>query len=116
MIPAAIIMVIGGAIAYEVGRRMSTDQLKPNQIAGVRTPAAMHSDKAWYAAQRAAAGDAMIAGVVTVVGGVAMLLIGRTSSMAAAIILGTVGVLVLALAWRMYRKGTGAAKAVLGED
>lgn len=59
------IFLIGNAVA------MRLDRIRRNGVIGLRTRTTMASDRAWYAAQRAAAAWVALAGAIAFCGGAA---------------------------------------------
>lgn len=48
---AAVLLLLFSAVLFYFGRRMRLGTLKPNSLAGIRTPRSFRSEESWYAEQ-----------------------------------------------------------------
>ena len=63
----AIVLLSGGILALWLARATATGKITRNELAGIRTPATMASDRAWLAAHRAAEPPTRIGGWCAIV-------------------------------------------------
>lgn len=75
-------LVGSGVLVRSVSRRAADGALGPNAVAGIRTKATMASEEAWLAAHRAGLRDSLLAGSVSIVGGVVILVLAPVMAVA----------------------------------
>lgn len=90
----SVVLLVSGAALLETARRARAGRLPRNRWAGIRVSATMAGDAAWEAGHRAAAPALAVAGVVSLAGGVVVLL--RLAARPTALTLGGVIVGLLA--------------------
>ena len=110
MLIAGIAMVIGGAGLILLGAMARAGRLTRQSIVGLRTKTTMASDEAWEAAHAAGAGWVVAAGVVLLVGGVAVMLADSETAGGVIALIAT-GVMLLPLAIA-FTRGQAAARSV----
>lgn len=116
---AGAILAGAGRLLVWSARRGEAGALKRNQFIGVRIPATLASDEAWHRAHVAAARDTRRAGHGSVVGGIALGLVGtlgfaEINMDTLLIVFGTVSAATTAwlLAWVMRGASAGQKAAV----
>ena len=75
MIIAGAAMALGGSIVVALGRAAERGLLRPNGWAGIRTPATVASEEAWYTAHEAGGHWISIGGWILTVGGIIILVV-----------------------------------------
>jgi uncharacterized membrane protein len=90
-----VVVLAASAALLVIGALSHHDRVPRNRWVGVRTPATMRSDDAWFAAQRSASPFLLIAGVLGVLTGVFWLVVApeEGDDAARALIIGFVVVL-----------------------
>lgn len=106
---AGVLVILAGAAVGSAGASGWRGALRRNRFVGVRTPAAMSSDRAFLAANRVAGPGLVAAGLVGVAGGSAAL--AAPSGVAAAVVLVVAAAGVLALSLAAGALGSRAATA-----
>ena len=74
MIIAGAFMTLGGSLVVAVGRAARRGLLTPHARVGIRTPATVASQEAWYTAHEAAGMWITIGGWIITIGGLIILL------------------------------------------
>lgn len=92
MVPAAVVMIVGGVVLVVVGRLAVHGRLTRNRWVGLRSSATLTDDRAWFVGNRVAAPWFLTAGAV-LAGTGALLLLGRPDDEAALTVAGAGAVL-----------------------
>jgi uncharacterized membrane protein len=87
-------LVVGAVIAW-AGWAGMTGRLPRQHWAGIRLPSTMRSDQTWRAAHRAGGPWLAAGGLVSVIGGVGLLLVRPTAAVASQVSLVLVGALLV---------------------
>lgn len=104
-------MVIGLLIAI-VGFLGLTERLPRNRFGGVRTEATMRTDETFRIANKVAGLPLLVAGLVGILGGVAGLFMPSTAGTVIAVVIGFVGLLLIAMGGGMLGHRAAAAMPV----
>lgn len=110
MVIAGIAMVAGGIALIVLGALARAGRLTRQSVVGLRTEATMASDEAWRAAHETGASWVIGAGVVLLVGGLAVMLTA-SETMGGLVALVVVALMLIPLAIG-FQRGQAAARSV----
>ncbi len=108
-----VLFIAGGLVMLVIATRIRAGKLPRNRWAGMRTSAAMRSDEAWDAAQRATLPSLWIGGPVLIALGAVDIGIGLAGGPDSLVIALSVVAIVVVIAMAIFQlvKGTAAANA-----
>ena len=110
MVIAGIAMVVGGIALVVLGAMARAGRLTRQSVVGLRTEATMASDEAWKAAHEAGASWVIGAGVVLLVGGLAVIPT-ESETVGGIVALVAVALMLIPLAIG-FQRGQAAARSV----
>ena len=116
---AFAVIVLAGVALVTVGVLGMFGRLKPNPIAGIRTPYTFSSERAWYDTHRFAGPILALGGAAVLATGLAFLpfaAAGALPGAVAAAVLGASAVVTLGVTLFSWRYGTSRARAAASRE